>query len=70
MITIENTNKMVGQSILDFRGNEWIITNITKVGKIDTKAKFGWEEYQIDLDRKSTRLNSSHEWISRMPSSA
>ena len=25
--------------------------------------------YQI-RDRKSTRLNSSHEWISRMPSSA
>ena len=25
---------------------------------------------QILLDRKSTRLNSSHEWISRMPSSA
>ena len=24
----------------------------------------------LDLDRKSTRLNSSHEWISRMPSSA
>ena len=24
----------------------------------------GWQ------DRKSTRLNSSHEWISRMPSSA
>ena len=23
-----------------------------------------------DPDRKSTRLNSSHEWISRMPSSA
>ena len=23
-----------------------------------------------DGDRKSTRLNSSHEWISRMPSSA
>ena len=23
-----------------------------------------------DIDRKSTRLNSSHEWISRMPSSA
>ena len=29
-------------------------------------------ELQIfrSLDRKSTRLNSSHEWISRMPSSA
>ena len=25
---------------------------------------------QIQKDRKSTRLNSSHEWISRMPSSA
>ena len=24
----------------------------------------------LDVDRKSTRLNSSHEWISRMPSSA
>ena len=24
----------------------------------------------LKLDRKSTRLNSSHEWISRMPSSA
>ena len=26
--------------------------------------------YQAEIDRKSTRLNSSHEWISRMPSSA
>ena len=26
--------------------------------------------YSFALDRKSTRLNSSHEWISRMPSSA
>ena len=25
---------------------------------------------ELHLDRKSTRLNSSHEWISRMPSSA
>ena len=24
----------------------------------------------LSADRKSTRLNSSHEWISRMPSSA
>ena len=29
------------------------------------------KDYYIpSLDRKSTRLNSSHEWISRMPSSA
>ena len=25
---------------------------------------------EYGIDRKSTRLNSSHEWISRMPSSA
>ena len=33
----------------------------------------GYEFVDADLviqDRKSTRLNSSHEWISRMPSSA
>ena len=31
-----------------------------------------FEQFQMPLyeDRKSTRLNSSHEWISRMPSSA
>ena len=28
------------------------------------------EPVALDGDRKSTRLNSSHEWISRMPSSA
>ena len=28
------------------------------------------ESNPAQLDRKSTRLNSSHEWISRMPSSA
>ena len=29
-----------------------------------------WPRRRVMLDRKSTRLNSSHEWISRMPSSA
>ena len=33
-----------------------------------TPALRGWTTNYID--RKSTRLNSSHEWISRMPSSA
>ena len=28
------------------------------------------QDKKISRDRKSTRLNSSHEWISRMPSSA
>ena len=35
---------------------------------IDPGRLPGWMD--PDLDRKSTRLNSSHEWISRMPSSA
>ena len=30
----------------------------------------GIQPVTLQLDRKSTRLNSSHEWISRMPSSA
>ena len=39
------------------------------------KIKEGWLDFDVciatpDIDRKSTRLNSSHEWISRMPSSA
>ena len=28
------------------------------------------KKFKRKLDRKRTRLNSSHEWISRMPSSA
>ena len=35
-------------------------------GTITLKA----QGLSFDRDRKSTRLNSSHEWISRMPSSA
>ena len=37
-----------------------------KAGRIAAIGKAG----NPDIDRKSTRLNSSHEWISRMPSSA
>ena len=33
-------------------------------------AVWGIDRERIAVDRKSTRLNSSHEWISRMPSSA
>ena len=46
---------------------------------LETTTRGTWLEgtvFEVDrrpglvLDRKSTRLNSSHEWISRMPSSA
>ena len=34
------------------------------------RSDWEWARGDRDIDRKSTRLNSSHEWISRMPSSA
>ena len=39
---------------------------------IKYNPKFKQQKYcrRTSIDRKSTRLNSSHEWISRMPSSA
>ena len=40
------------------------------MGKIEDLEVINGEGYQLTTDRKSTRLNSSHEWISRMPSSA
>ena len=36
----------------------------------DTCAFMRGDLNRNHIDRKSTRLNSSHEWISRMPSSA
>ena len=38
--------------------------------KIQEEVIAKTEDLTIKVDRKSTRLNSSHEWISRMPSSA
>ena len=35
-----------------------------------TDTVYGLGTDAFSKDRKSTRLNSSHEWISRMPSSA
>ena len=40
------------------------------VPDIDSPRGLVWDHDRLYLDRKSTRLNSSHEWISRMPSSA
>ena len=40
-----------------------------KGSKDEAKMHIG-EGESMTIDRKSTRLNSSHEWISRMPSSA
>ena len=44
---------------------------IDALGDLDeATSAIGLARAHLHLDRKSTRLNSSHEWISRMPSSA
>ena len=45
--------------------NSSLKKSVSEIGKL-----FVGGHTAIATDRKSTRLNSSHEWISRMPSSA
>ena len=52
-----------------------MISLVQDDGSLRLIAAHGLTQAEIDAmrfeeDRKSTRLNSSHEWISRMPSSA
>ena len=54
---------------------EWEARLIDEVGLGDRLSHkpaelSGGQQQRVAVDRKSTRLNSSHEWISRMPSSA
>ena len=46
----------------------WVFTSVGYF--IATLARIFGSSISEVIDRKSTRLNSSHEWISRMPSSA
>ena len=63
-------------AVFFFNDNGEIIkTTILEKGGTEMIAvpAFTWHTYAMltdYADRKSTRLNSSHEWISRMPSSA
>ena len=50
--------------------NRDVISNITESNRTDYAAKYGYKYRDWETDRKSTRLNSSHEIPSRMPSSA
>ena len=43
----------------------YLVNGIKLQGQIDS-----FDQFVVLLDRKSTRLNSSHEFVSRMPSSA
>ena len=52
-------------------GQQVVVENIGGVGgALGVQKVLGAPADGYQLDRKSTRLNSSHEWISRMPSSA
>ena len=72
--------KTIGMARGDFMTCTWDLAHLLERGAGDVLAdKHGAKELQsVDwiikiadsIDRKSTRLNSSHEWISRMPSSA
>ena len=54
----------------------WLVTPLMVVGGLFLcyegceKLAHRWLQSRSERDRKSTRLNSSHEFVSRMPSSA
>ena len=54
---------------IDFRCSSAWSPNTVGFARL-TEAMPGLSVFLSYEDRKSTRLNSSHEWISRMPSSA
>ena len=64
---------IVLSSILSFYNQEFGVTVDEQmiINTLQTDVKEAIDLMSVGfLDRKSTRLNSSHEWISRMPSSA
>ena len=50
--------------------NSTITQQLQYISSTTTTAVNTMQDFSNAADRKSTRLNSSHEWISRMPSSA
>ena len=55
--------------ILYLRAKNWANGNVPNWRAMSNNTIYV-DDYEHIIDRKSTRLNSSHEWISRMPSSA
>ena len=63
----------IGYTQTDFLGNWKLSDMFTEFANIATTHALsfgGWDTQYKDQDRKSTRLNSSHKRLSRMPSSA
>ena len=76
-IAVIGSEKVIGKVLLsqvEIGGNKDLVLNhYLKLEKLAEKWKkdtiLSKAQFSV-TDRKSTRLNSSHEWISRMPSSA
>ena len=78
--THENSVLALQQGTVEAAFNAWDSETSSTLMKMQTKGIAKYDDYRIifksaqivnsPIDRKSTRLNSSHEWISRMPSSA
>ena len=68
LITVKTEHKAVLDTMreLERQGFEVTYLDVQQDGLLDLNLL----KDAIRPDRKSTRLNSSHEWISRMPSSA
>ena len=69
-ISVENESEKRGNKLSN--SPDYFLTNFkTMQTESDGSIRFILSANEMThLDRKSTRLNSSHEWISRMPSSA
>ena len=71
---IENSNERIGaEKLAELSGISYVYLHKLFKKCFDKGISGYINEFYINRaasDRKSTRLNSSHEWISRMPSSA
>mgnify|MGYP003335833615 CR=1 FL=1 len=61
----EAETRNTGDSLV-YQTEKFLKDNADKLNEGEAASK----KAEVETDRKSTRLNSSHEWISRMPSSA
>ena len=71
--TLEPIRKMLLQQFMGEkfgRDNIWESHLATELWTTQMEVRAVLDEQQISLDRKNTRLNSSHQPQSRMPSSA
>ena len=68
ILTAQNNDALLIEQALKFRPNAVVIGDEKKYQAI--KDALGSTDIKVFADRKSTRLNSSHHRLSRMPSSA